>query len=61
MMKWPPEKTKIEIEPLNEEEKVRALKSLEEGKKLRQEILKRREGRPVPSSWKLIREAREEG
>ncbi len=60
MLKLPLEKTKIEPESPSAAEKEIALKSLEDGKKLRQEILERRKGELVPASWELIREAREE-
>lgn len=45
---------------LTDEEIAEALKWLEEARELREAILKRRKGKPVPSSWPLIRIGREQ-
>ena len=60
MMEWPPKDSSITIKPITDEEAERIDKVLKEAKALRTAILKRRKGKPVPSSWKLIRQAREE-
>ena len=60
MMEWPPKESLIPIRPMTDEEGDRIDKVLKESRALGQEILDRRKGKPVPSSWKLIRKAREE-
>lgn len=51
---------KIEVEPLSDAEIKQGLQALEQARILRSDILKRRGGKPLPSSWRLIREEREE-
>jgi hypothetical protein len=60
LTEWPPKDSSIIVKPMTEEEADRIDKVLKESEALKQPILKRRKGKPVPSSWKLIREAREE-
>ena len=50
----------IEVRPLTEEEIKRGLKAIKELEELGSRILARRKGKPLPSSWKLIRQARED-
>jgi excisionase family DNA binding protein len=52
--------TALSVHPLDEEERRRGLEALRAAKQLRDRILARRGGEPLPSSWELIREAREE-
>jgi excisionase family DNA binding protein len=52
--------TTLTIRPLSPEERWRGLQAVREARELRQRIRARRGGRPLPSSWELIREAREE-
>ncbi len=47
------------VHPLSDEERRRGLEAMQAAKQLRQRILARRGGEPLPSSWGLIREARE--
>ena len=60
MMEWPPKESPIPIRPMTDEEGERIDKVLKESRALGQKIFTRRKGKPVPSSWKLIRKAREE-
>jgi predicted ATP-binding protein involved in virulence len=55
-----PNGTPIEIKPLNEEEIKRGLVAIQELEQLGKRILARRKGKPLPPSWKLIRQARED-
>lgn len=48
------------IPPLTDEEAAAVLKWLDETQELQDAILKRRRGKPVPSSWPLIRRGREQ-
>ena len=48
------------LKPLTEEEKAEALAAMRAARELQQRILTRRGGRPLPPSWPLIRQAREE-
>ena len=50
----------LTVHPLSEEERQRGLQALQQIKQLRARILARRDGKPFPSSWELIREARDE-
>jgi hypothetical protein len=49
----------IDIRPLTDEEVERMGEFLKEAKALREKIKSRRKGKPLPSSWNLIREERE--
>ena len=49
----------IEIRPLTEDEIRRGLEAIKRAEELGQRILARRKGKPLPSSWKLIREERD--
>ena len=49
-----------EVRPLTKGEAERGLAVLAEAKALREALLKRRRGKPLPSSWQIIRRAREE-
>ena len=49
----------IDIRPLTDEEVERMGEFLKKSKELRNKIRSRRKGKPLPSSWKLIREERE--
>ena len=49
----------ITIKSLTDEEVERGLEALEQARVLRESILKRRKGKPLPSSWRLIRRERE--
>ena len=60
MMEWPPKMTSFEARPMSDEEAERIDKVLEESRELGKRILVRRKGKAVPSSWKLIRQARKE-
>ena len=60
MMEWPPKETSLEVRPMTDEEAERIDKVLKESKELGKRILARRKGKPTPSSWRLIRKAREE-
>jgi hypothetical protein len=55
-----PTSTIAPIRSLTDKEKRQALEALKEARALRQAILKRRKGKPTPSSAPLIRQAREE-
>lgn len=55
-----PDKTQLTIRPMTEEEAERTGKVLEEVRELGKRILARRKGKPLPPSWKLIRQARED-
>lgn len=55
-----PSRTIAPIRSLTEKEKCQALEALKQARELRQAILKRRKGKPTPSSAPLIRQAREE-
>ncbi len=48
------------LRPLTDEEIERGLAAMEAGTELQDRILARRGGRPLPPSWPLIRQAREE-
>ena len=48
------------IKPLTEEEREEALAAMRAARELRERILTRRGERPLPPSWPLIRQAREE-
>ena len=50
----------ITIKPLTDEEVRQGLEALKESEALIQRIRERRKGKPLPSSWRLIRQAREE-
>jgi len=50
----------ITVTPLTDEEKQRGLEALKQARVLREAMLKRRRGKLVPSSWRLIRQARDE-
>ena len=60
MMEWPPKRTSLKVRPMTDEEAERIDKVLKESRELGKRILARRKGKPLPSSWKLIRQAREE-
>ena len=60
MMEWPPKQTSMEVRPMTDEEGERVDKVLKEARELGKRILARRKGKLVPSSWKLIRQARKE-
>ena len=47
------------ISHLTDKEVEQGREALKQARELREAILKRRKGKPVPSSWKLIREERE--
>jgi excisionase family DNA binding protein len=51
---------RTDIKPLTKAEIQRGLAALAEAKALRQALLRRRKGKPLPSSWQIIRRAREE-
>lgn len=55
-----PSQPQITIRPMTDEEAERMGKVLKEAKELRKRILARRKGKPLPSSWRLIRQARDE-
>ena len=50
----------LTVRPLTEAERQRGFQALREAKQLRARILARRGGKPLSSSWELIREARDE-
>ena len=52
--------SQIIIKPLTDEEARQGLEALKESEALIQRIRERRKGKPLPSSWRLIRQAREE-
>jgi hypothetical protein len=60
MMEWPPKDSSVTIRPMTDEEADRIDKVLKASRALGEKILARRNGKPLPSSWKLIRKAREE-
>jgi hypothetical protein len=49
----------IQVRPLTDEEVERMGEFLKKAKALREKIRTRRKGKPLPSSWKLIRDERE--
>ena len=51
--------SQITIKPLTKEEVERGLEAIRQAEELGKSILARRKGKPLPSSWKLIREERE--
>ncbi|HZA22065.1 MAG TPA: hypothetical protein VFA32_05575 [Dehalococcoidia bacterium] len=55
-----PDRPHIEVRPLTDEEAKRGLEALKELEGLGKRILARRKGKPLPSSSKLIRRARED-
>lgn len=52
--------TQITVRPMTDEEAERMSKVLQASEELGKRILARRKGKPLPSSWRLIRQAREE-
>ena len=60
MMEWPPKQTSIDIKPMTDEEAERVDKVLKESRELGKRILARRKGKPLPPSWRIIRQDREE-
>jgi hypothetical protein len=55
-----PIRAKVLVRPLSQEEVERGLQAMSEARQTRQRMVARRGGKPFPSSWQLIREAREE-
>lgn len=54
-----PEEHEIYIRPLIDEEVEQGLEAIKRAEELGKRILARRNGKPLPSSWRLIREERE--
>lgn len=54
-----PKQPLVFIKPLTDEEMERGLEAIKRAKTLRECILARRRGKPLPSSWRLIRQQRE--
>jgi excisionase family DNA binding protein len=52
--------TDVVVSPPSQEQIERRMVAMAQAKDLRAAIRKRRDGSPLPSSWQLIREAREE-
>jgi predicted ATP-binding protein involved in virulence len=50
----------ISVIPLTAEEVEQGLKALKELEQLGKRILARRKGKPLPPSWRIVRQAREE-
>ncbi len=51
---------KLGITPLNDQQVDQGWQALNTSQKLQEEILKRRQGKVLDSSWELIREQREQ-
>ncbi len=60
MMEWPPKETSLEVRPMTDEEAERIDQVLEASQELGKRILARRKGKPLPPSWRIIRQDREE-
>jgi hypothetical protein len=50
----------VTVKPLTDEEVKEGLEALKDSEALIERIRQRRKGKPLPSSWRLIRKAREE-
>lgn len=56
----PPTQIQQAIAPLSEQDAKRGPRALEEAERLAAEMLARRQGQPLPSSWEDLRHARQE-
>lgn len=60
MAEWNPEEWKIKVRPLTQEQAQQIDAFLERSALLIESMKQRRSGKPVRSSWRLIRKGREE-
>ena len=60
MMEWPPKDSSVAVRPMTNDEAERIDKVLKESRELGKRILARRKGKPLPQSWRIIRQDREE-
>lgn len=54
-----PDEPGITIRPLTDAEVKRGMEAIERARELGKRVLARRKGKPLPSSWRLIRQERE--
>ena len=59
MTEWPPNQSSTAIRPMSDEEADRIGEVLKEARALGERMLARRKGKPLASSWQLIRQERE--